>query len=201
MLATGDMVFSYQDKVIIKYLQIKYKCSATKIVNDHPKHEWNMNGVKKLLKKFDRTCDVAWKEGCGWSKSVCTEENIKVVEEIILSQEDLPRTHSTPAETAHELNTNCQSVFCIIDQDLDLHPLSKVWKHTDSNIEKPMICSKLLLSKYTQKTSQVASFSDKKFFKKKQLFNSQNNVVYVLKKMRKAEVPEERLFCEIEAFS
>ena len=53
------MVFSYQDKVIIKYLQIKYKYSATKIVNDHPKHEWNMNGVKKLLKKFDRTRDVA----------------------------------------------------------------------------------------------------------------------------------------------
>ena len=161
-----------------------------------------MNGVKKLLKKFNRTRDVAWKEGCGWSKSVCTEENIKVVEEIILSQEDQPRTHSTPAEIARELNTNCQSVSCIIDQDLDLRPLrkSKVWKHTDSNIEKPMVRSKLLLSEYTQKTSQIASFSDKKFFKKKQLYNSQNNVVYVLKKMRKAEVPEERLFCEIEAF-
>ena len=64
-----------------------------------------------------------------------------------------------------------------------------------------MIRSKLLLSEYTQKTSQIASFSDKKFFKKKQLYNSLNNVVYVLKKMRKAEVPEERLFCEIEAFS
>ena len=30
------MVFLYKDKEIIKYLQIKYKYDATRIVNDHP---------------------------------------------------------------------------------------------------------------------------------------------------------------------
>ena len=61
------MVFPYKEKVIIKYLQIKYKYDATAIVNEHPKYEWNVNGVKKLLKKIDETNDVAQKEGSGQS--------------------------------------------------------------------------------------------------------------------------------------
>ena len=58
-----------------------------------------------------------------------------------------------------------------------------------------MICSRKLLSKYTQKTLQIAFF-----IKAKQLYNSLNDVVYVPKKMRKVKVLEVRLFCKIEAF-
>ena len=112
------MVFSYKEKAIIKYLQIKYKYDATAIVNEHPKYEWNVNGVKKLLKKIDETNDVAQKEGSG--QSVCREEKIELVWEMILSQQDQPGTHFTPAEIALELNTDCQSVSHITDQDLDL---------------------------------------------------------------------------------
>ena len=53
------MVFSYKEKVIIKYLQIKYKYGATRIINNHPEYEQNINGVKKPLKKIDETGDVA----------------------------------------------------------------------------------------------------------------------------------------------
>ena len=56
------MVFSYEEKVIIKFLWIKYKYGATKIVNDHPEYQWNVNGVKKPLKKTDKSGDVARKE-------------------------------------------------------------------------------------------------------------------------------------------
>ena len=50
-----------------------------------PEYEWNVNGVKKLLKKIDKTGAVALKEGSGQSKSVCTDKTIKLVEEMILS--------------------------------------------------------------------------------------------------------------------
>ena len=63
-----------------------------------------------------------------------------------------------------------------------------------------MIRSKKLLSKYTQKTFQTAFFNDKKIFKLKQLYNSHNDVLHVLKKMGKVELPKERLFYENEAF-
>ena len=42
------MVFSYKEKIIIEYRRLKY--GATRIVNDHTKHDWNVNGVKKLEK-------------------------------------------------------------------------------------------------------------------------------------------------------
>ena len=73
-------------------------------------------------------------------------------------------------------------------------------KHTDSNTEKRLICSTKLLSKYTQKTLQTAFFNDENIFKVKQLNNLHSNVVYVPKKMRKVEVPEESLFSKTEAF-
>ena len=56
---TSDMVFSYEENVIIVYLRIKYKYGATRILNDHPEYEWDISGVKKLLKKIDETGDVA----------------------------------------------------------------------------------------------------------------------------------------------
>ena len=49
------MVFSCEEKVITKYLRINYKYGATRTVNDHPEYEWNVNGVKKLLKKINET--------------------------------------------------------------------------------------------------------------------------------------------------
>ena len=122
------------------------------------------------------------------------------LEEMIFSQEDQPGAHSTLAEIACELNIDHLSVLCIIDQDFDLRPLRKrkVQKLTDSNIENHIIRSRKLLSKYSQKTLHI--FSDEKIFKVKQLYNWHNDMVYVPKKMRKVEVPEERLFCKIEAF-
>ena len=42
------MVFSYEEKVIIKYFRIKYKCGATRAVTDHPEYKWKVNDVKKL---------------------------------------------------------------------------------------------------------------------------------------------------------
>ena len=82
-----------------------------------------MNGVEKLLKEIDETGDAAQKEGSGRLKSVLTEENIQLVEEMILCQKDKPGTHSTTAEITRKLNIDRRSVSRIIDQDLDLRPL------------------------------------------------------------------------------
>ena len=81
--------------------------------------------MRKLLKKIGKTFDIAQK-GFGRPKSVSTNESIELVEKLILSQEDQPGTHSTPAEIAYELNINCRSVSRIIDQDLDIRPMR--WK-------------------------------------------------------------------------
>ena len=48
------MVFSHEEKVIIKFFWTKYKYGATRNVNDHPGYEWNVNYVKKSLKRLTR---------------------------------------------------------------------------------------------------------------------------------------------------
>ena len=69
-------------------------------------------------------------------------------------------------------------------------------KFTDSDVGKHTVLSRKLLSKCSQKTLQIAFFSGENIVKVKQLYNSHNDVGYVLKKMRKVELSEERLFCE-----
>ena len=97
------MVFSYEERVIIKYLRIKYKYGAARTLKDYQEYEWNVNDVEKLLKKIDETGDVAQKEGFRRSKSLSTEENIKIVKGMFLNQEDQPGTYSTPTKIAREL--------------------------------------------------------------------------------------------------
>ena len=85
------MMFSYAEKVILKYLWIKYKYGATRIVS-----------VNKLLKKIDQTGDVARKEDPVRPKSVCTDENNELLEESILSPENQSKIYSTLAEIARD---------------------------------------------------------------------------------------------------
>ena len=93
-----------------------------------------------------RFSGITRKEVSGRPKSVLTEENIKLVEEIVLSQEDQRGINSTPAEIARELSIDRRSLSRVIDQDLDLHN----FKLTDSNIEKlTVIHPRKLLSKYS----------------------------------------------------
>ena len=44
----------------------------------HPEYEWNVNGVKNMLKKIDETGDIARKEDCGRPMSVRTDKNIEL---------------------------------------------------------------------------------------------------------------------------
>ena len=77
------MLLSYEEKVNINYLWIKYKYVAARIVNNRPECEWKVNGLKKLLKKTD---DISRKEGSGWLKSVRTEENIELKKKWLLAK-------------------------------------------------------------------------------------------------------------------
>ena len=196
------MVFSYEEKIIIKYLRQKYNYGPTRIVDDHPEYNWNVNGVKTLLKKIDETGDVQRKEGSGRPKTARTEENVAEVEEMILSQEDKPGTHLTPTEIAYSLDIDRRSVSRIIHHDLDLRPVKKqkVQKLSDVDIQKRFDRAKYLLSLYTPEMLETAFFSDEKIFKVKQQYNSHNDVVYIPKKMKKSEVPDEKLFREHSGF-
>ena len=43
------MGFTYEDRIIIRYIRQTLVYGAIKIVNDHPEFNWNVHGVKTLL--------------------------------------------------------------------------------------------------------------------------------------------------------
>ena len=69
-----------------------------------------LNDAKKLLKIIHETGDVAQKENSEGPKFVRTDKNIRLVEEMILSQEDQSGTRFTPSKIARELNNDLRSV-------------------------------------------------------------------------------------------
>ena len=117
------------------YLEEKHSYGADTIVNDYPEYGWNVNTIKKLIGRIDKTGSVLRKEGSGRPRSVRTEETIEQVEELILSQEDQPGTHLTPTEISRELGIDRNSVYRIIDQDLELRPLKKQKIHARRDID------------------------------------------------------------------
>ena len=128
------------------------------------------------------------------SVPVWTKQSIKLVEEIILSQENQPGTHSTPAEI------NIWTRYWLLINVL--HDWSRPWSLSPKKTQDAKTYwlenwkafdpfKKVTVKVYSEKT---AFFSDNKVFKKKQLYNSQSNVVYVLKKMRKVRDSRGKIF-------
>ena len=50
------------------------------------------------------------KEGSGRPRSVATEENNNLIEELICSQEEAPHTHLAPRKIAEQTGISCLSI-------------------------------------------------------------------------------------------
>jgi len=75
------MVFSNEDKILIKSLYLKgYK--AKWLTDEFPEKSWTTLGVKKLLKKLRDTGTVDRRTGIGRPRSVCTEDKNSSGDEI-----------------------------------------------------------------------------------------------------------------------
>ena len=89
------MVFSKQDKIIIQNDYEEKGWSAYEIWKYHSSKNWTYTSVKRPLKRFkDDTMNR--KEGYVRPRSVTTEVNTDLIEELICSQEKAPHTHLTP---------------------------------------------------------------------------------------------------------
>ena len=53
------------------------------------------------------------KEGSGRPRSVTTEENTYLIEELIYSQEEAPHTHLAPCKIAEQTGISCSSIRMI----------------------------------------------------------------------------------------
>jgi len=92
-----NMVFSSEDKILIKNISVEgMKCET--VEEEFPDKGWTKSSINRLLKKFTDTGTVDRRQGSGRPRSACTDENIDQVNDMVLSQEEQPRTHSTVRE-------------------------------------------------------------------------------------------------------
>jgi transposase len=196
------MPFTDEDKIIIKYLRLKYGHGRKRILDDHPeKPEWTAGGIDHLLRKINTTHDVARKEGSGRPREMRTQENIELVEELICSQEE-PGTHTTPADISKQTGIPESSVRRIVKLDLGLVPLKKIKSHglSPADVDKRLTRCKRLVRFFTNDIIARTFFSDEKIFKLQQWYNPQNDRIYVEEGTKKSEIEDGRLLVERKKF-
>ena len=119
------MVFTGDDKVLIKNLYLIKGYGPTKLINEFPEKNWTKRGLDKLLKKIRDTGTSDRKDGSGRPRSARTEENVSSVEDLVLSQEGQPQTHRSVRQIAREIGIHRSSVHRIIHDELGLKCLKK----------------------------------------------------------------------------
>jgi hypothetical protein len=162
-----------------------------------------LGGLKTLLKKLRQTGNTDRKKGSGRPKSTRTEENINAVEELILSQENKPQTHSTTRQIARLTGVSQSSVTRIVHMDLSLKCLKKrrAQELTDANRLKRLSLAKKLLSTYSANDVNFIWFTDEKVFTVATPKNPQNDRLYAPVGVRKADVDAKRLLRTRTTFS
>jgi len=89
-LLTMNMVFSDEDRILIKK-SLHLKGYTAKRLTD----SWTKHDVNKLLKKLRDTGTVDRRPVRSRPRSARTEENVKTVNDLVSSQEDKLQTHRT----------------------------------------------------------------------------------------------------------
>ena len=111
------IVFSKEDKIIIKNDFEETGWSAYKIWKDHSLKNWTYTSVKRLLKRFKDSGIINRKEGSGRPRSVTTEKNTDLIEELICPQKEAPRTRLGPRKIAEQTGISRLSIRRLIKKE------------------------------------------------------------------------------------
>ena len=87
------MVFSSEDKAIIKNDFVEKGWSSYRICQERPSKNWNRVYVNRLLKRFEKDGSIDRRPGSGRPVTVTMEENEELVGDLICLQEENPGTH------------------------------------------------------------------------------------------------------------
>ena len=97
------MVFTHEDRVLIKCLRESKGYSARRFLKEFPDKNWKVGGLNKLIRKIDSFGTINHLPGAGRPRSVRNVENIAAVAELVLSHGGQSQTHRTqiqiPVET------------------------------------------------------------------------------------------------------
>lgn len=190
------MPFSIEDKQAIKMLRQTKRYGAKCLMSMFPNKQWSLGGLKKLIRKIDDTGKVDRRSAPDSSRprTARLADKIDEVDDLILSQDNAPKTHRSRRQIARQTGISLTTVNRIIKNDLRLKCLKKRRAHelTEANkIVRRNRCRQLL-KRYLASMVNFRWFTDEKIFTVAAPSNSQNDRLYAPVAVRKKDVDELR---------
>lgn len=197
------MVFSKDDRILIRELRESKGYGAKRLLKEFPMKKWSLTSLNRLIKNITVTGSCDRQPGSGRPRSARTDENVTAVEELILSQDSQPGTHSSLRKIARQIGISVFSVHSIVHKDIRLKCLKKkrAQQLTDANMLTRLVRSKQLLREYPQSKVHFIWFTDEKLFTVEAPNNAQNDRLYVTIGAKKKQVPAARLLRTRSTFS
>ena len=189
------MVFTHEDRVLIKCLRESKGYSARRFLKEFPNKNWKVGGLNKLIRKIDSFGTINHLPGAGRPRSVRNVENIAAVEELVLSQDGQPQTHRTQRQISLETGIKRTSVQRIIKRDLRLKCLKRnpAQELTEANKMSRLVRARQLLRNYPAYLVNFIWFTDEKVFTVSTPFKTQNDRVYTREAVSKKHLAPDRL--------
>jgi len=123
------MKIADEDAVLIKKSFSVEGLERRKLLNEFPDKGRKLGSIDYLLKKIRKMGTVNRQPGSSRPRSARTDENIETVNDLVLSQEDKPKTHRLTRQILRETGIHCSSVHRIIHCDLQLSASSDVMRN------------------------------------------------------------------------
>ena len=142
--------------------------------------DWTLSGIKTVLSKIDATGTVERRSGSG-QRMTRSPDTISDVQDLVLSQDDKPKTHSSQRQIARQTGVSLGSMNRIIHNDLRLTCLKRrpAQELTVANkIARREHCLQLL-ERYLAGMVNLIWFTDEKIFTVATPSNTQNDRLYV----------------------
>jgi len=175
------MKIADEDAVLIKNLYLSKSWGVRKLLNEFLDKGWKLGSSVYLLKKIRKTGTLNRQPGSGRPRSARTDENIETVDDLVLSQEDKPKTHRSTRQISRETGIHRSSVHRIIHCDLQLKCLKRrrAQQLSEANRVARLTHCKQLLKRYDDSAVDFIWFTDEKVFTVEPPFTSQNDRVYM----------------------
>jgi len=197
------MVFSEEDRVLIKVLRQDKGYNVWTFLSEFSHKNWSRPALYRLISQIDATGSAVQKQGRGRKRTGRSNDNIADVEELVLSQENAPCTHKTVRQIARETGIKKSSVHRIIHQDLQLVCFKKkrAQELTAANKLTRLVRAKQLLKKYHASMVNFIWFTDEKLFTVASPINLQNDRLYAPVGTKKRQLSADRLLHKRSNFS
>jgi len=166
----------------------------------HAETTKSMSSIDYLLKKIRRTGTVNRQPCSGRPRSARTDENIETVDDLVLSQEDKPKTHRSTCQISRETGIHCSRIHRIILQ-LKCLKRRRAQQLSEAHRVARLTRCKQLLKRYDDSAFDFIWFTDEKVFIVEPPFTSQNDRVYAPVRTKKRFIQPSRLLRTRSTFS